>query len=241
MEHKASFFRLLTPSIALFFVIPLLNIPPLFSPPAWGQTIAFRILLGFLVIFFAYYITKKNLSFFTQVIQRISANKWPLILLGFFFVLSLLATLFSQEPSFSFWGDPYRSGGVFQMMLFAVFGLIAFVSLQADNWRKVWLTAIGAGFVIALIAIAQQFHLFSNILVAIETRPPSTVGGALFLGTFLVLLSFPTLFYLIHTPSKRQKLFFSAVLALFILVIFLSGSRSAYIAIAHPCGLPKSC
>ena len=87
----------------LILLLPLLNIPPWFSPPDWGKTIVFRIILAVLsFLYISQILIRKEFTIKTSKVLW-----WLLGLLGIFG----LATIFSENRLFSFFGNPYRAGG----------------------------------------------------------------------------------------------------------------------------------
>ncbi|MBI2644460.1 MAG: O-antigen ligase family protein [Candidatus Wildermuthbacteria bacterium] len=224
--------KVLLAGIALILFIPLLSMPPWFSPPAWGQAMVFRVVIGFLIALFAFEAVRRDSHVFSYICHRIIQIKWAFFLFALLFLLFFLSTLLSVDPSFSFWGDPGRAGGFLQLFLFFLFCILAFLAIKDRSWPALWTIAISAGIGISLVAIFQQFRLLNQIFIFAETRPPSTVGGAIFLGTYMVLLIFLALAFFFHSQSKPRKIFFLSASILFCIIILLSGSRSAYIAFA---------
>jgi putative inorganic carbon (HCO3(-)) transporter len=169
---------------------------------------------------------KKNLSFLL--------NKKNLVfyLLITFLALNLLSTIFSLEPIFSFWGSPTRSGGLLNLIFYATFGLLAFLTLKKEDWPKIWNTAIITGILVSLIAIGQWQGMFENILITYETRPPSTLGNPIMLAVYLLLLSLPTLSFALKEEKITKKIFYSLAFLLFVFTIFLTYSRAAYLGLA---------
>src|SRR5437016_5698898 len=94
-----------------FFVIlalPLITLPPYFFPPDFGKTIIFRSVLAILglALIFEIFFKKQSLPF---AYVKKNAVFWLLTSLAAVFLLS---SIFSVDPYFSFFGSPYRGGGV---------------------------------------------------------------------------------------------------------------------------------
>lgn len=152
------------------------------------------------------------------------------------FIVFLLASIFSVDPYFSFWGSPYRGGGFVTFAFYFIFAIMAFVLLKKEDWGKAWLFSIFIGVLVSFIALFQFHGIFSNILVSVESRPGSTTGNPIFLGIYLLLLFFPTLIFAIKEPfnslrDKIKKIFYIFSLLLFLYIIFITGSRAAYLGI----------
>jgi len=218
--------------------LPILALQPWFSPPDWGKTIAFRIILSVLIfIFLCQFISSKKtdpdwlsqsekIAFLTN---RRNIVFWLLIAL---LAINLLATIFSLDPNFSLWGSPYRSGGFVNFAFYIIFGLLAFLALKKEDWQKVWNVAIATGVLVSLIAISQWQGLLEGFLITYETRPPSTLGNPIMLALYLLLLSFLTLPLVIKATPLYKKLLYSLAFFIFIFTILLTYSRAAYLGLA---------
>lgn len=203
--------------------LPLLNLPPWFSPPDWGKTIIFRIILAILIFIFLWQtISNKKFSIKT------SLPFWLLIVL---FGIFLLATLFSLDIHFSFWGSPSRSGGFLNFAFYIIFAILAFLIIEPRDWRKIWDFSFIIGIFVSIIAIFQQLNIFSDIFVSFFYRPASTIGGPIFLAIYLLLLSFLALSFGIKERILLKKIFYFVSLLLFLFVIFLTWTRAAFIGI----------
>jgi len=209
----------------LILALPLLNLPPWFSPPDWGKTIVFRIVLSSLIFVFIWQVLEqKRLSIKT------SLPFWLLIsLLGIFF----LATIFSLDRNFSLWGSPYRSGGFINFAFYIFFAILAFLILKESDWQKIWDFSILIGILVSIIAIFQQLGLVSKIFIPYEARPPSTLGGPIFLAIYLLLLTFLTLGFGLKEKKGGKKFFYFLSFLLFLFVIiFTTQTRAAFIGLA---------
>ncbi len=208
--------------IGLFLILalPLLNLPPLFAPPDWGKTIIFRSIMAILLFVFCwqFFYRKKNLQ-----LPELKKNKifW---ILAVFFGIYFLASIFSVDPNFSFWGSPYRGGGFATFIFYFAFLLLAFFIVKKEDWQKLWDFSIVVGILVSVIAIIQYFNHFD--------RPPSTMGNTLMLATYLLLLIFMSIgFFFNKENSVPKKIFYSASSILFLCVILLTGSRAAYLGL----------
>ena len=223
MKGKFYWFYLI--GFFLILALPLLNLPPWFSPPDWGKTIVFRIVLSILLFFFILQKTQINAD--KTDLCRYGLPFWLLIgLLGIFF----LATIFSLDPHFSFWGSPYRSGGFLNFAFYIVFAILVFSIIRQKDWQKIWDFAIFIGILVSIIAIFQQFGLISKIFIPFESRPPSTIGGPIFLAIYLLLLSFLALSFGIKEVKLWKKIFyFLSLLLFFSVAIFIAQSRAVFL------------
>jgi len=233
----------------LILALPLLNLPPWFSPPDWGKTIVFRIILSILIfLFICQFFSKKTYNNFWPIGQNVLLNRKSKVFLGFWllitlFLIFLLATIFSLDRNFSLWGSPYRSGGFVNFAFYIIFAILTFLILKKDDWQKIWDFTILIGIFVSIVAIFQQFGLISKIFIPFEARAPSTIGGPIFLAIYLLLLSFLALSFGLqpthHPPTeggplreknfiKKPFYFLSFLLFLFV-AVFITQTRAVII------------
>ncbi|MFH1657174.1 MAG: O-antigen ligase family protein [bacterium] len=216
----------------LILSLPLLNLPPWFSPPNWGKVIVFRILFSVLIFVFLWSVFSRNSAkqiFWqkTNALKKSLSFKLLLSLLGIYF----LATLFSQDIYFSFWGSPYRGGGFLNFALYIFLAIFAYLVLRKNDWPKLWNFTFFIGVLISTIAILQQHGLFNEIIIKQITQPMSTLGNSTFLAAYLLLLCFLILAFGIKNKNYYAKFFYFSCLGLFIFTIAITVSRAAYIGL----------
>jgi len=215
--------------LACFFLIlalPLLSVPPWFSPPDWGKTIVFRIVLSFLIFLFIYhYLTGKEKPAVGRMARR------GLYLLLAFWGIYFLATIFSLNPSFSFWGSPLRAGGFLNFSFYILFGLLAFFILKKEDWKKIWNFSFFIGILVSIVAIFQWQGLFGDTLITYENRPPASIGNPIMLALYLLLLTFLALAWGFKERFLPKKIFYFLSFFLFVFVIMLTYSRAAYLGL----------
>lgn len=222
----------------LILALPLLNSQPWFSPPDWGKTIVFRVVLSILIFIFLWQLLsqKRNNTFSTavrNVLCRKSKVFWGFLLLVALLGIFFLATAFSLDRNFSLWGSPYRSGGFVNFAFYIIFAILAFLILQKEDWQKIWDFSILIGIFVSIIAILQQFGLISKIFIPYENRPPSTIGNPIFLAIYLLLLTFLTLSFGIKEKKRVKKsLYFLSFLFFLFVIVFITATRAAIIGLA---------
>ena len=224
-ENKFHWIFLLGVFLILF--LPLLNLPPWFSPPDWGKTIVFRIVLSILLFFFILQKTQINAD--KTDLCRYGLPFWLLIgLLGIFF----LATIFSLDRNFSLWGSPYRSGGFINFAFYIIFAILAFLIVRRNDWQKIWDFAFIVGILVSIIAIFQQFGILSKVFIPFSGRPPSTVGGPIFLAIYLLLLSFLALSFGLKQTGLKKLFYFLSFLLFLSVAIFITQTRAVFVGLA---------
>jgi hypothetical protein len=216
METKNKYLWIYLTGFFLILILPFLNLPPFFSPPDWGKTIVFRSIMAILLFIFLVQILFKE-----KISIKTSKTFWLLIALLLVFSL---ATLFSLDRSFSFWGSPYRSGGFLNFAFYIIFAILAFLILRKSDWEKVWVFSFIIAVLVSLVAIFQRFGILSNIFVSVLNQPWSTIGGSTFLAVYLLILSFLALTFILRSIKNldRKWFFYLPCLLLFIFVIFIT-------------------
>jgi len=132
-------YRLYLAGFLLILALPLLNLPPWFSPPDWGKTVVFRIALSLLLFFFLWQLLSQEIyhHFLTAVRKRLwGKNKLFSITLWLFlclFLLFSLSTIFSSDIRFSLWGSPYRSGGFVNTICYFLFTGLLFLIIKKND------------------------------------------------------------------------------------------------------------
>ncbi len=234
--QKDKFYWIYLIGFLIILSLPLLNLPPWFAPPDWGKTVVFRIILSILVFIFTYQVLfEKNqsqksliINFWHKVKNRRNKIFWPFWSLIALLGIYSLATLFSADIRFSLWGSPYRGGGFITFASYIILAVLALVIIRRKNWQKIWDFSILIGVLVSGIAILQQFGIFSKTIISFSSRPPSTIGGSIFLGIYLLLLSFLVLAFAFKEKRKIKKILYFSTFLLFLFIILLTGSRAVY-------------
>jgi len=154
---KNKFYWIYLLGFFLILSLPLLNLPPWFSPPDWGKTIVFRIILSILIFLFIYQILARRFSI--TIPAKAKTGLWSLAALWLVF---FLATIFSLDFRFSFWGSPYRSGGFLNFSFYIIFAVLCFLILTKKDWQKIWDFATFVGILVSVIAIFQIYGILGN-------------------------------------------------------------------------------
>jgi len=218
-----------------FFVIlalPLLAVPPMFHPAAWGKTIVFRIIISSLLFFLIWQIISGKIKInFKDLLDRKNKGFWPFWLLVALWVVFLLATIFSQDPYYSFWESPYRAGGFLNFSLYIIFAILAFLIIRKKDWQKIWDFCLIIGVLASIMAILQYFEVFSKHLVPYAGRPPASFGNSIFLAIYLMLLFFLALSFGLKQKNRLKKLFYFSIIPLFTFIVLITKARAVYLGL----------
>lgn len=213
-------------------LLPAVNVPPLFFPAAWGQSMLFKIIFTILLVIFSAEILL-GIRPLKDIFTKLKQVWLPLLFFGLISIAYILATIFSLQPHFSFWGDPARAGGTLNFLLLQAFCVLAFLVIKGQDFKKVLHVAFAGGVIVCLIAISQQFGIIDNdILIHYANRPPGTLGNTDFLATYLLLLFFPALVLGLKEVHHVKRMFYFGAALFFITVIVLTISRAAYLGVA---------
>lgn len=207
-------------------------IPPWFIPTDWGKAFCFRIILSIMIFLFACQIIlrKIDLNIVKAKIKSVSPSSYVLLSLwGIYF----LATIFSLNIHISLWDSPIRNGGFINFSFYIIFAFLAFLAIKSKDWQKLWDFSIIIGILVCAVAIMQQLGLFSYYLLAVESRPMSTMANAIFLSIYLLLIAFPSLSFGFSSKSLFKKIFYFSSFSLFaIVIVLLSQTRGSIIGIS---------
>lgn len=215
----------------LILALPLLVLPPWFTPIGWGKTIVFRIILSILIFLFIVQILLKKISF-EYVKNKIKFMPLLFRIFSILFCLYLLATIFSVDVSYSLWGDPFRAGGFITFSFYILFAIIIFLIIRQKNWQSILDFSIVIGILVSIVAIFQQFGIFSKFFISFTIRPGSTLGNPIFLAIYLLLIIFLTLTFGLLSKNRIKKIFYFFSLLLFFSVsIILTQTRAALVGL----------
>ncbi|MBE2226697.1 MAG: O-antigen ligase family protein [Ignavibacteria bacterium] len=217
-----------------FFTLLLVTVPlaitKYFENPVDLVKMGAFVILGSLFVIFSLVISlEENLK---------SGNKFTLytnrlidIPVLFFAAAAILSTIFSISPRISFFGQYQRQIGLNTFLYLAViYFLLSGILQDKRRFVTLFLTAELTAIAVSVYSILQISGLdpFGMQSPALD-RPVSTLGNAVFLGGFLVLI-FP--FSALNTSCKNNKFIRIIFPAVILAGIVLSGTRSAYIAVA---------
>jgi len=225
-NSQNNLYRVFLIGFFLILVLPLLNIQPLFSPPAWGKAISFRFIVSILIFLFLYQIISEKIK--VKLPDRKSKVFFPFWLLIILAGIYLLSTILSLNPHYSFWESPYRAGGSLNFILYIIFAILTFLLVKEKDWQKIWNVVFLVGALVCLIAFFQRLELFSDVLIPRTERAIATMGSAILLALYLLLLTFLSLSFGIKTKGKK-RLFCLFCFGFFALTLFLTGGRAGFL------------
>ena len=179
--------------------------------------------------------TQKNSIFLRckEFLSQISNGVYlPILILAVFFITLIIATIFSQDVSFSIFASPTRSGGVLNLLFFFIFSVLLAIFINKNQWEKLFRILFITGGMTSALAIVQYFNLLKNIFISFESgSTPSFLGNSTVLAMYMIFLSFLSFTFFIQKQDKKQKLLYGALFLLFVFTILISGSRAGYLGL----------
>jgi O-antigen ligase/cytochrome c-type biogenesis protein CcmH/NrfG len=200
--------------------------PNLFFPYITGKNFAFRILIEIICALYVILAVREP-----KYRPRASVVLWALAaLVGWMAV----ATIFSVDPSKSFWSNFERMDGyITQLHLLALF-IVAGAMLAAEQWWVIFFrTAVAASAVQGLTAIFQAYKLFGfEPSSQSGARADTTFGNATYLAVFMLFMFFITLYLFIRDrKSLNARWLYGAALVLQFLGLYFTQTRGAILGL----------
>jgi len=226
-----------------FFIIlalPLLDLPPWFSPPDWSKGLVFRSLMA--IMFFVFLVTLKIRKETTQKLGATIRNtlknpvSLPVLALICYFFIVLLSTLFSLNITKSLWDTPERGDGFINFSFLIIFCLLGFLLIKKQDWKKILDFSLVIAFLVSLIAFFQQFGILSQIFQSTTYRPAATLGNPIILSLYLLFFFFLALSLFISEKRpegsliKKNTYLFLIFFYSFI-IVFITQTRAAYLGL----------
>ena len=150
-----------------------------------------------------------------------------------FWLINLISAFFGVNVTKSLWGNFERMGGVYY--LFHLSLIYFYILLLAEIKPKFLNTFLKLAVIIAGLAS------FYGILVALGMKPfvpdPSlprisiTFGNPIYVGSFLILPMFLSMFFVFQAESKLEKIIFAFLALLQLIAIYLSGTRGSVVGL----------
>jgi hypothetical protein len=218
--------------VFLVLLLPLLSFPPIFHPAAFAKGAIFKIIFVAILVFFIYDIFfSKDDSVFKKFVGKIKAQRGffffvPLVLLAWLFV----AVIFSVDSNFSFFGDPRRGGGFLNFSLLTAFGYFLYLILDKKSWSLAWNILFFTGVGATIFAILQ-WQGVGEVITEANRRPSAMFGNPTVLGTYLAVLVFPLLSFLLQEEKRFKKYIYEASFVIIIFGIILTFTRAALLGV----------
>jgi len=219
--------------ITYFFLVILLVGMPLFFNTysddefTVNKTSFFRLLILVILPIFLYFLFRH----FSDLKNRLKKFSPYFIILGLYLIVGALATIFSNSPFLSFFGSS-RQYGWLQFFFYFSFFFIAILVLRSKKAIiRLLYFLVASSFVVSVWGILEYFDLRSIWYPVYDKGVASTLGHPSFLGAYLVMIIPVTIGLVFIVSSSLSKKILSAVVLLQFLVLFLTETRAAWIAL----------
>ena len=219
--------------LAGFVVVPFIPFVILsqstFFPFIVGKNFAFRVVVE---IMLAAYLVLAVID--PEYRPRKTYLLWAFVA---FLGIITLAAIFGENPTKSFWSNFERMEGVVTYLhLFAYFVVASTVLTVRDMWRPYLNLHLGAGVIMAIIALMQLKG------AAVGFRVDGTLGNSSYLGIYAYFNIFIALYFLTKesltmTGEHVRVATYSAIAALQTVVLFYTGTRGAVLGLIVGLGL----
>jgi O-antigen ligase len=219
-------------AMASIFAVPVVAIifvPTFLYPYIVGKAFVFRFLM--IVAFFSYlYLLLTNVAYKPRLTPFVVG-------FGAFVFVMALATIFSMDPSRSFWSNYERMEGYINLLCLFVLGLVATsLRLKDTEWTGVFKTHIWVAGLVSGFAVLQKVVFFLGLknLASLPIlglcfsqgagcRVDSTLGNSIYLGIYAALTFWLIIFAIFGKKVKGNLLIVLAAINL--LAVYFSGTR----------------
>ena len=184
--------------------------------------VARLLVVGLLFLFIARALIARSL-----VLKRTPLD-WPLLA---FVASAVLSTVFAENLNVAVFGIYSRYDGLLTILTYAALLWLAVQTLRgpADARKLLWVLLAG-GYLVAAIAIVQSVK--DSLTLGVFVPASGTLGQKNVLGAFLALICPLAYGELVAARSWGARLLAANALTVYGLALFLSFSRSAWVAVA---------
>jgi O-antigen ligase/thioredoxin-like negative regulator of GroEL len=199
---------------ALLFT-PLIVSTPLFFPFITGKAFFFRIITEVVLVLWLW-LAWRDPSYRPQ-------RSWILWAVVALVAVSTLATIFSINPYRSFWSNYERMGGLISYLhLLAYFLVLGAIFRTEKIWHWFFNTSV----------IASSLVCFYGLTQLSSGRIEATLGNAAYLGGYLLLNIFLTLFLIVKTWSVSwTRWIYGLVILLQLFILYRTSTRGAMLGL----------
>ncbi len=204
----------------ILILVPLLYIPILLYPAVFSQTVFFRIITEIIFVFYVIllFTNKKYSPLFNILTLGIT----------FFIAILFLTSLFGVNFSRSFWGTITRQEGLFTILhLFLFFLISTSIFKEEKDWLKFFKISVLISLGVSIITIIFTIIFHLNNLLDLPSLVEAIIGNTAFLGFYLMLSVFLSLFLFFKEKQNKSKYFYILIILLNFIALFISGARTA--------------
>lgn len=192
-------------------------------PTIFPKNIFFRIAVTGAILFYLLLVVKNR-----KYLPKIS-----LITICFFAFLSLcfLSSAINPGWSLSFFDSFERMEGLINYIYLFAFLIILISTIKnKDEWLKFFKWSLFINLLVSIYAILQKLNLDFVINTGID-RVNSTLGNSSFLASYLLFGIFLGFYVIKYAKDYKEKIIYSLVILLNIIIIFLTETRGVLLAL----------
>lgn len=207
--------------------MPLIISSSTLFPFIFGKAIAIQLLVEIMAVVYIWllFLDHRKTGHFNYL-PRLNYLTWAI---SIFFLVLLLSTVFSVDPSYSFWSKQERMDGLFNLTHFFLFFIILTATLNKKQLLQILDASLIVNFVICLYAI---FQLAGKIFLPYGERLTSTLGNSAFLATYLIFNIFFALILFASRKNTWARIWYLFICMFGIVILFLTYTRGAIMGFA---------
>jgi len=211
----------------LTMATPLIVSSSTLFPYVFGKAIAFQLLVEIMAVIYVWLLfTNYRETGRFNYLPRLNYLTWSVMI---FFIILLLSTIFSVDPSYSFWSKQERMDGLFNLTHFLVFFLVLTATINKKQLLQILDASLIISFITCLYALGQ---LAGKIFLPYGERLTSTLGNSAFLAAYLIFNIFFALILLASRKNIWAKIWYIFLGLFGITILLLTYTRGAIIGFA---------
>lgn len=150
--------------------------------------------------------------------------------LGLSTLALILSTIFAVDPSHAFWGNHERMNGLLTLLQFPLYAVMASAVFRTKKeWHLLLSAFLCTSIVMCALATVEYFTgAFGN---KTYTRVWGTLGNSIYLGVYASFAVFWATYLWTVVEKKWQQYVLACVIAYNFLILILSESRGALLAV----------
>ena len=205
-------------------LMPLVFVPVVIFPFVFSKLIALQILIG---ITFPIYLA--------LAWMEPSVRPKKHILLGailLYFLAVAASVVFGVDPARSWWGNQERMNGLFSLLHFLAWLLMATGLLKTwQQWKRLLNFEIVLSVIMALVSILQV--PFPRLLLfPVGARIGGLLDNPIYMAEYQIFNLFFAAWLMIKTPSKNARAWYVVAMVLQLIAFFLAQTRGALVGLA---------
>lgn len=220
--------------IFLILLTPLVIVQFTVFPTLLPKAIYFRILVGIVLLFYVLLLLSNH-----KYLPKIS----PILISLFIFIEVLALSIWkSINPWRSFWGTMERMDGfITSLYLFAFFLILVGVFQQKKDWLNLLRFTVLVSIPVGIAGILQKLGIFYFFTNPADPRISATLGNSVLYGNYLTLVIFLAIFLGVFEEKRKLKILFWAITIFNSFLLFLTGTRGAWIGMILAGGFLSLC